>query len=334
MLLTQLQQKTDQKTKPSGSLGLLEKLAIQAGLIQNTLSPELINPHVVVFAGDHGIAQSGVSAYPQEVTRQMVMNFLQGGAAINVFCRQHDISLKIVDAGVNFDFEPHPHLVQAKAGMGTASFLESQAMTSQQLQQCLEKGAEIVNQIAATGCNVIGFGEMGIGNTSSATLMMSSLCGLPVEQCTGRGTGLENKQLATKVAILEKAKQYHGPLTDPFMVMQTFGGFETAQMCGAMLQAFDRNMMILIDGFIASSAWLVATKLRPAIVSHAVFCHQSDENGHRLLLEYLNATPLLQLGMRLGEGTGCALAYPILKSAILYFNEMADFNSAGVSHKD
>jgi len=334
MLHTQLQQKIDLKTKPLGSLGLLEKIALQIGLAQQSLTPALHLPHLIVFAGDHGIAKDGVSAYPQEVTPQMVLNFLQGGAAINVFCRQHEIQLKIVDSGVNFDFEPNPHLINAKVGRGTSSFLSAKAMTVPQLQQCLLKGAEIINHIADTGCNVIGFGEMGIGNTSSATLIMSNICNIPVAECVGRGTGLGDEQLLKKIEILEKAFAYHGPISDPMEVLQTFGGFEIAQMCGAMLEAYKNNMLILIDGFIASSAFLIASKLQPKIISHALFCHLSDENGHRVLLEYLQATPILQLSMRVGEGTGCALAYPLLQSAVNFLNEMASFESAGVSKKD
>lgn len=334
MLHQQLEQKINLKTKPLGALGVLEQLALQIGLIQKTLTPKLNNPHLIVFAGDHGIARHGVSAYPPEVTPQMVLNFLNGGAAINVFCRQHNIQLKIVDAGVNFDFETHPDLIDAKIAKGTMNFLEAQAMTELQLQQCFDQSADIVRNIAQKDCNIIGLGEMGIGNTSSASLIMSSLCNLPIQDCVGRGTGLESVQITKKIEILEQAKQYHGTLTDPLQVLQTFGGYEVAQMCGAMLEAFRQNMIILIDGFIASSAFLVASSLQPEILNHAVFCHLSDENGHQHLLKYLKATPLLQLNMRVGEGTGCAVAYPILQSAVNFLNEMASFESAGVSNKD
>lgn len=328
-----LEHKIDFKTKPLGALGALEKIALQIGTIQNTLSPILENPTIVVFAADHGIANEGVSAYPQEVTFQMVMNFLQGGAAINVFSKQNNIKLKIVDAGVNFDFEINKNLIDAKIGKGTKSFLHQKAITATQLQQCFYKGVEIINQIANEGCNIIGFGEMGIGNTSSASMLMSILCNLPIEECVGRGTGLNNEQLENKIAVLNKAKVFHQTVQNPKDVLQTFGGFEIAQMCSAMLTASEKNMIILVDGFIASSAFLVAYKINPSIIKNAVFCHLSDEFGHQNLLNYLEVEPLLKLNMRLGEGTGCAVAYPLIVSAVNFLNNMASFESAGVTNK-
>ncbi len=328
----QLQHKIDFKTKPLGSLGILEKIALQLGQVQNTLYPKLNNPTIVVFAADHGIAKNGVSAYPQEVTFQMVMNFLQGGAAINVFCKQNEIDLKVVDAGVNFDFEAGSNLVHAKIAKGTKSFLNEKAMTDAQLQQCFEKGEDIATTLYESDCNIVGFGEMGIGNTSSATMLMSYLCNLPIEKCVGRGTGLNDTQFDNKIDILKKAQAFHGHIEHPKEVLQTFGGFEIAQICGAMLSAFEKNMLILVDGFIASNAFLVAFKLNPAILKNAVFCHLSDEFGHRNLLNYFNCEPLLKLNMRLGEGTGCAVAFPIIKSAETFLNNMASFESAGVSN--
>jgi nicotinate-nucleotide--dimethylbenzimidazole phosphoribosyltransferase len=332
--IEQLQHKIDSKTKPIGSLGMLEMLALQIGTIQNTLTPTLKKPTIIVFAGDHGIANEVVSAYPQEVTYQMVMNFLHGGAAINVFSTQHGINLKIVDAGVNFDFDKYETLINAKIDKGTKSFLHQKAMTETQLLQCFEKGKEIVTQLANEGCNIVGFGEMGIGNTSSASMLMSYLCNLPIEKCVGRGTGLNDLQLENKIAILNKAKSLHGNIENPKEVLQTFGGFEIAQMCAAMLTAYENNMIILVDGFIASSAFLVAQKINPLIRSNAVFCHLSDESGHQHLLNFLQAEPILKLNMRLGEGTGCAVAYPIIESAVAFLNNMASFESAGVTNKD
>jgi len=206
-------------------------------------------------------------------------------------------------------------------------------MTAFQLDQCFEKGKEIVTIQYQNSCNVVGFGEMGIGNTSSASMLMSSLCNLPIEECVGRGTGLNDKQLSNKISILKQAKEYHGPIEDPKLVLQTFGGFEMAQMCGAMLAAFEKNMLILVDGFIASSVFLVAYKINPSIINNAVFCHLSDEYGHKLLMSHFAVEPLLKLNMRLGEGTGCAVAYPIIESAVAFLNEMASFESAGVSNK-
>lgn len=330
-LTVALQQEIDNKTKPLGALGELEKLALQIGRIQNTQNPKLSHPTILVFAGDHGIANEGVSAYPSSVTAQMVHNFLQGGAAINVFCQQHEIALKIIDAGVNDDLPSDSRLISAKIAKGTKNYLYEQAMTQAELNLCLEKAAAIVEIVYQEGCNIIGFGEMGIGNTSSASLIMSQLCHLPLAKCVGRGTGLNDEQLQHKLARLQQAQNNHPNLTDTKEILATFGGFEIVQMCGAMLAAYQKNMLLMIDGFIATSAFLVAQHLQSTIQENAIFCHLSDESGHRLLLDHLKAKPLLQLGMRLGEGTGCAIAYPIIQSAVAFLNQMASFDSAGVS---
>jgi nicotinate-nucleotide--dimethylbenzimidazole phosphoribosyltransferase len=329
----QLQNKIDFKTKPLGALGLLETLALQIGEVQKTLSPTLQKPTIIVFAGDHGIAKQGVSAYPQEVTYQMVLNFLKGGAAINIFCKQNEIDLHIVDAGVNYDFEKPSNLIDAKIKKGTKSFLNQKSMTSTDVVDCFEKSKIIVNKVFATGTNIIGFGEMGIANTSSATMLMSVLCNLPIDQCVGRGAGLDDEQLNHKIKILQQAKNFHQNIKTPQEALQTFGGFEIAQICGAMLAAFENNMLIMVDGFIATSAFLVAIKINPNIKKNAIFCHLSDEYGHQNLLNHLQANPLLKIGMRLGEGTGCAVAYPIIKSAVLFLNNMASFESANIENK-
>ena len=330
---TKLQHKIDFKTKPLGALGKLELLAHQIGKIQNTLSPQLLNPNIIVFAGDHGIANEGVSAYPQAVTYQMVLNFLQGGAAINVFCKTNNIALTVVDAGVNFEFGELPTLVNAKIGNGTRSFLTEAAMTSIEVDAALAQGGKIATEVLAKGSNCIGFGEMGIGNTSSATMLMTYLCGLDIADCVGRGTGLDDAGLATKISILRQAQTRHGVINDPKTILQTFGGFEIAQMCGAFLSAFDLDAVLLVDGFIASAAFLVAYKMKPEILENAVFCHLSDEHGHKNLLNYLNVQPILHLNMRLGEGTGCAMAMPILQNAVAFMNDMASFESSGVTNK-
>lgn len=330
----QIQHKIDTKTKPLGALGKLETLAKQIATIQQTLSPELRQPTILTFAGDHGAANAGVSAYPQEVTFQMVMNFLNGGAGINAFCKQNNIALHVIDAGVNFDFEGAPGLIDAKVAHGTANYLAEPAMTEQQLQACFDKSASIVADIAADGCNIIGFGEMGIGNTASSSLIMSALCQLPIERCVGRGTGLDDDGMHRKFELLTQAQELHGDITDPRLIMQTYGGFEIAQMCGAMLAAQEHGMVVMVDGFIATAAYLVASAINPALTDHAVFCHTSGEAGHQLMLDHLKAEPLLNLGMRLGEGTGCAIAYPLIESAVAFLNDMASFESAGVSESD
>lgn len=331
-----VQHKIDFKTKPTGALGRLEELALQICLIQNTDAPQLINPHILVFAADHGIANEGVSAYPQDVTWQMVYNFLSGGAAINVFSNQHNILVKVIDAGVNKDFDSLPNLISAKVGYGTKSFLSEKAITSEQLDECKKQAKLIVAEvIEKTNCNIIGFGEMGIGNTSSASLLMHCLTNIELIDCIGKGTGLNNEQLNKKHTILNRALQNNKPETNlPYDVLQTFGGFEIAMITEAMLEAYDNNCIILIDGFIASAAILVASKINANILDNAVFCHQSEEKGHKLLLNYLSAKPLINLNMRLGEGTGCAVAYPIIQSAVNFINQMASFETAGITNKE
>ncbi len=329
-----IQKKIDLKTKPLGALGTLEEIALQIGLIQNTLTPQLNKPTMLVFAGDHGIAASGVSPYPQVVTAQMVLNFLNDGAAINVFAKQSNMQLRVIDAGVNHTFEAHPDLIDAKIAMGTANFLHEPAMTQTQCEQALTMGAAIAQKEIDAGCNVFGFGEMGIANTSSASSLMSVLCGLPIAQCVGRGTGLDDTGLANKTEILKQALQHHALNgQDTMRVLVTFGGFEIAMMAGAMLGAAQQKTVLLIDGFIATAALLVASKLQPNTLQYCVFAHCSGEVGHRQLLDYLGAKPLLDLGLRLGEGTGATLALPLVHAAVNFLNDMASFDSASVSNK-
>lgn len=330
----EIQEKINLKTKPLGALGMLERIAFRIASVQQSLTPQLVKPHVVVFAGSHGIAAEGVSTYPSEVTPQMVLNFIGGGAAINVFTRQHGIELILVDAGVDYDFGKTERLIDAKVGFGTRSFLTQPAMSEAECRQCLERGEEIVRNVHATGCNVIGFGEMGIGNTSSAAVIMSKLLNIPIGDCVGKGTGLNETQLAGKITTLDTALRHHGDVGDDARrVLQVFGGFEIAMMCGAMLEAARQNMLVLVDGFIATVSYLCAFRVDASIKQNAIFCHQSDEKGHQLLLKSLGAEAILKLDMRLGEGTGCALAYPLVQSAVNFLNEMASFESAGVSQK-
>lgn len=329
-----LQKKIDGKTKPIGALGKLEALALQVGLVQSSLAPRLEKPVMLVFAGDHGIVEAGVTPYPQAVTQQMVQNFLAGGAGINVFARQQHMDIRIIDAGVNHTFGPQSGLIDAKIGMGTRNFLNEHAMTLEQCEQALTRGADLAIAEVVNGSNVLGFGEMGIGNTSSAAALMAVLCSLPVSRCAGRGTGLDDTGLCKKIVVLEQALQGHGlDGSNAVEALATFGGFEIAMMAGAMLGAAEQRALLIIDGFIASAALLVASRLQPAILNYCVFAHRSGEAGHALLLEHLNAEPLLDLGLRLGEGTGAALAYPLLQAAVNFLNEMASFESASVSQK-
>jgi nicotinate-nucleotide--dimethylbenzimidazole phosphoribosyltransferase len=327
-----LQQAINNKTKPLGSLGTLEAIALQVGQIQNTLTPQLQRPCVLVFAGDHGIVKEGVSPYPQTVTAQMVLNFMAGGAAINVFARQYNFVLRVIDSGVNFDFKNVSNLVHAKIAFGTQNFLHEPAMTEIQCEQALTLGQAFVNKEIEEGTNIFAFGEMGIGNTSSASCMMSILCGLPISKCVGRGTGLNDTGLIKKTIVLRKALERHQlDETDPMQVLRTFGGLEIAMMVGAILSAAQQKSVLLIDGFIATAALLVAAKMQPNIIQYCIFSHCSDESGHQLMLDHLNVKPLLNLGLRLGEGTGAVLAYPLVQSAVNFLNEMASFESAGVS---
>jgi nicotinate-nucleotide--dimethylbenzimidazole phosphoribosyltransferase len=332
-LQNELQEKINFKTKPIGALGSLEKIAMQIGLIQNTTTPVLSKPTIIVFAGDHGIATTGkVSPYPQEVTQQMVFNFLQGGAAINVFCKQNNILLNIVDAGVNADFEAHPQLTNAKIAKGTQDYSTTKAMTSEQCQEALEEGRQLVRKVYSEGCNVIGFGEMGISNTSSAALLMSYFTNTPIENCVGRGTGVDDKGLQTKIDTLREVYNLHiEAISTPMEALTAFGGFEIVMMCGAMLEAASLKMTLLIDGFIVTAALLAAHAMESDILDYCIFCHNSGEQGHQKMLEFLNAEPLLNLGLRLGEGTGCAVAFPIIQSSVNFLNEMATFKSANVS---
>jgi len=333
-LKVELLHKINQKTKPLGALGFLEQIALQIGLIQNTLMPQLNKPALMVFAGDHGVVEAGVSPYPQAVTAQMVLNFLRGGAAINVFARQNNMQLRVVDAGVNHTFDGHQDLIDAKVGLGTRNFLLEPAMSLEQCNRALSIGAELAEKEISAGCNVLGFGEMGIGNTSSASCLMSVLCNVAIEQCVGRGTGFDDAGLVKKTAILKQALAQHQLNNgDTMQVLSTFGGYEIAMMAGAMLGAAQQNAVLLIDGFIATAALLAAYRLQPNILHYCIFAHCSGEAGHRQLLAHLDANPLLDAGLRLGEGTGAALAYPMVLAAVNFLNEMASFESAGVSEK-
>lgn len=333
-LEAQLRAKIDSKTKPLGALGRLEDLALQIGLVRGTLSPRLSNPQIVVFAGDHGAAKAGVSAYPQDVTWQMVENFLSGGAAINVFARANGIGLTVVDAGVAHDFGKRANLYDAKIAPGTANYLEGPAMTAEQRDAAMARGAQIVRDLVAEGCDAIGFGEMGIGNTAAASLITHCLTGASLTACVGRGTGLDDVGLARKRDLLARAlDRFDGARNCPLTVLAQFSGFEIAMMAGAMLAAAQAKLVVLVDGFICSAAALVAARLAPAFLDYAVFCHASAEPGHQVQMEALEAKPLVDLGMRLGEGTGAAVAWPLLRAACAFVNEMASFESAGVSEK-
>jgi nicotinate-nucleotide--dimethylbenzimidazole phosphoribosyltransferase len=340
--LTQaLQHKLDQKTKPQGSLGQLEAVGLQLGQILGTESPTLHQPQLVVFAGDHGLAARGVSAYPSDVTWQMVENFLAGGAAVSVLARQNGIALTVVDCGVKHDFLTGLPAGTARAGLlvrkgqgaesGTADASIQPAMTAAQCQQAIAHGREVIKSLPG---NALLLGEMGIGNTSAASLLLSRLSGLDIAQCTGAGTGLDDAAIVRKTGILREVLAVHAHATAPLDALAAFGGFEMATMLGAVLQAAQERRVVVVDGFIASAVVLVAHALQPLVLQRCVFAHRSGERGHALMLAQLNAKPLLDLGLRLGEGSGAALAWPLLQSACAILREMASFESAGVSQKE
>jgi nicotinate-nucleotide--dimethylbenzimidazole phosphoribosyltransferase len=329
-LAARLDHLIDDKTKPRGSLGVLEGLARQIGLIQRSKQPSVRHPAIVVCAGDHGVTAEGISAYPQSVTWQMVENFLAGGAAINVFARQHDCALTIVDAGVNHDFGQRAGLLDRKVAPGTRNFCEQPAMTPAQCELAMQHGMALVDTLDG---NVLGFGEMGIGNTTAAAALMAAFTGIAVRHCVGAGTGLDAEGIDHKRMVIERALQLHRDATDPLARLAAFGGFEIAFIAGAMLRAAEQRRVLLIDGFIVTSALLVACALQPALLDYCVFSHCSDEAGHRRMLDHLGVRALMQLDLRLGEGTGSALALPLLRSATAFMAGMATFSSASVSQR-
>ena len=331
-LRVRLQHRIDQKTKPLGALGRIEALALQIGLILRTKQPVLKQPQMVVFAGDHGLAARGVSAYPADVTWQMVENFLAGGAAISVLARQHGLALTVVDAGVRHDFAPRAGLLNRKIAPGTADALTGPAMSDAQCAQAIQAGRDVVGELPG---NALLLGEMGIGNTSSAALLLARLTGEPIARCIGRGTGLDDTGLARKQSVLAGVLAAHPGVEAPLQALAAFGGFEVAMLVGAVLQAVEEHRLVVVDGFITGAAVLVAQRLAQAeggsVVEGCVFAHRSDEAGHALMLRALGARPLLDLGLRLGEGSGAALAWPLIESAARLLCEMACFESAGVA---
>jgi len=336
-LQQRLQAKLDHKTKPLGSLGRLEALAMQLGMIQGTVTPELRLPQMLVCAGDHGLAARGVSAYPSDVTWQMVENFLAGGAAVSVLARDMGMDLTVVDCGVRHEFEARhavpgqPRLLLHKVAPGTADAYLGPAMTEAQCLQAVANGREVVRGLPG---NVVLLGEMGIGNTSAATLLMAGLTGLPIVDCTGRGTGLDDEALRRKVEILGVVSARHRAARAPLDLLAAVGGFEIATLVGVVLQAASERRVIVVDGFITTAAVMLAHAMHPQVLPFCVFAHRSGERGHTLMLAHLGVTPLLDLGLRLGEGSGAALAWPLLRAATTLLRDMASFESAGVSQAD
>ncbi len=329
----QVQALLDAKTKPLGALGRLEALAVQMACVLDTDAPRLIEPQLVVFAADHGLARHGVSAYPSEVTAQMVDNMLRGGAAVSVLGRLHGLTLTVADCGVARDFTAQTGLYNAKVTgceHGTADSSLVPAMQAAQCAQAMHQGAALVDHLPG---NVLLLGEMGIGNTSAASLLMHRLTALPLAQCVGRGTGLDDAGLARKQATLAHVLARHPQALEPLDALAALGGLEIATMTGAVLRAARQRRLIVVDGFITTAAVAVAAALAPAVLSRCIFSHSSAESGHARWLAHLGVQPVLDLGLRLGEGSGAALVLPILKAAGALLNEMASFASAGVSER-
>ncbi len=323
--------KINNLTKPKGSLGVLEDLALQIGLIQQTLSPTLSHPHNVLFAADHGIVEEGVSKSPKEITWQQLSNFLHGGAGVNFLCRQHGFKLVLVDSGVDYDLPYEKGIINCSVGRGTRSFLKGPAMSMEEMELCLERGAKITDMIHADGCNVVSFGEMGIGNTSPSSIWMHLLTGISLEQCVGAGSGLDSEGIRHKYNVLKQSVDHYAGDGSAKDIIAWFGGYEMAMAIGGMLRAAELKMIILVDGFIMTNCMLAASKLHPEVLSYAIFGHQGDETGHKLVLDAMKVHPLLNLGLRLGEGTGAICAYPIVVSSVNMMNEMDNFAHASIT---
>jgi len=324
ILRDELRRALDEKAKPLGSLGRIEELAIQLGLIQDTQRPRVVGPVVLVFAGDHGAVASGVSAYPSAVTAAMVGAYLAGRAAVNLFARQADARVLVVDAGVAAELPAHPGLVAAKIGWGTRNWVHGPAMTPAEAEACLQQATAIVDRLADQGCTVLALGEMGIGNTASAALLAHKVAGLPLGPLIGRGAGLDDAGLARKRAAAMQGAARTSATLAPADALAEYGGFEIAMLTGAILRAAERRLCVVVDGVIVTAAAILAHAIRPDCLVACVFAHRSAEPGHDAMLAHLGAIPLLDLGMRLGEGSGAALALPLLRAAAAVLSDMAD----------
>lgn len=329
-----IQNKIDNLNKPKGSLGELEHVAMQLCLIQQCLSPSLAHPCHLLLGGDHGIEREGVSVSPREVTWQQMINFSKGGGGVNMLCRQHGFDLRIVDVGVDYDLSGIRGIINRKVARGTKNFLHEPAMSEKEFDQAIETGAALVDDCAAEGCRILCIGEMGIANTSPSSLWMSLLCNIPLDGCIGAGAGLDRPGLRHKCQVLAQAlenfqKSFPDASTED--IIRYFGGFEMVAAIGAMLQAAQRRIVILVDGFIMTACALAACRLCPAVRDYMIFGHCGDESGHKRLLDALEARPLLRLGLRLGEGTGALCAFPIVDSAARMINEMNNFEHANIT---
>lgn len=336
-LQSALQNKIDNLNKPKGSLGTLESLALQIGLLQETLSPTLSHPCHLLFGADHGIEREGVSVSPREITWQQMINFTRGGGGVNMFCRQHGFDLHIVDVGVDYDLTPYPEIINRKIADGTGNFLYEPAMTYEQMNEAIQVGSDVVDFCLAKGCNVLSIGEMGIANTSPSSIWMHLFLGIPLDQCVGAGAGLNSAGIQHKLDVLQRSvfrfvnEVEPEERDNPIEIVRQFGGFEMVAAIGAMISAAEHKMIVLVDGFIMTACMLAASQLYPEVLRAAIFCHQGDESGHKLMLQGMGVKGLLNLGLRLGEGTGALCAYPIVESAVRMINEMNNFENAKIT---
>ena len=333
-MLAAIQEKIDNLNKPKGSLGRLEELAMQICLIQQTLVPSLAHPCHLLLGGDHGIEREGVSVSPREVTWQQMINFTRGGGGVNMFCRQHGFKLRIVDVGVDYDFSDVDGIIDRKIARGTKNFLYEPAMSEEEFDRAIQIGSDLVDDCIAEGCRILSIGEMGIGNTSPSSIWMSIFGDIPLKNCIGAGAGLDNDGIRHKYEVLSKAlKNYQASIHQPSTIshLTYFGGIEMISAIGVMLRAAEHHLIILIDGFIMTACAIAAIRLYPAAQDYMIFTHCGDESGHKMMLDIVDARPLLHLGLRLGEGTGALCAFPIIDSAVRMMNEMNNFQKARIT---
>jgi nicotinate-nucleotide--dimethylbenzimidazole phosphoribosyltransferase len=334
LLLDQAQAKLDNKTKPLGSLGRLEEFARRYAAIAGTLDPDTAKKVIFTFAADHGVVEEGISAFPKEVTPQMVFNFLRGGAGINVLARHGGADVRVVDMGVDHDFGSLPGLIDRKVARGTANFAKGPAMSRRQAVAALEAGIALANGCRDEGVAMVGTGEMGIGNTTAASAIIAVISGLPVRQVTSRGTGINDTVLTNKIRVIEQALQVNRPdPTDPLDIVTKVGGLEIAGIAGLIIGCAANRIPVVVDGFISTSGALIAAGLNPLVRDYLFAAHESVEIGHRFMLEHLAAEPILDLQLRLGEGTGAALAMGLIEAGVKIMKEMATFSEAGVAEQ-
>ena len=329
-----IQQKIDNLNKPKGSLGRLEELAMQVCLIQQTMEPSTAHPCHLLLGGDHGIEREGVSVSPREVTWQQMINFTRGGGGVNMFCRQHDFKLRIVDVGVDYDLSNVSGIINRKIARGTKNFLYEPAMSEEEFDRAIAVGVDLVDACIGEGCRVLSIGEMGIANTSPSSIWMHLFGNIPLEECIGAGAGLDTPGIRHKYEVLSQAvEHYHHWSENQSQVapLRYFGGYEMIAAIGAMLRAAEQHLIILVDGFIMTACAIAAVQLYPAAQDYMVFTHCGDESGHKKMLDIVQAKPLLHLGLRLGEGTGALCAFPIVDSAVRMMNEMNNFDNAKIT---